>query len=377
MDADAVCLGGGSVSNRRAVPSVASALVAIAARRRNRLVGVFAGLAALLVAVVFVSIGHGAHAIPLAKVLSLLVDPTHASADRDAFVVFAIRLPRVAAALAIGASLAVSGVLMQGLFRNPLADPGILGVSSGAALAAGTVIVLGDGWIGPLFGRAALPFEVLPGAAFLGALLTTLVLSIAGRRSGRTDTGAVLLSGLAVGALANAALGLLVYVADDRQLRDLTFWTLGSFGGVGWAKLVIAAPFLLVPIVACPFLGRAFDALAFGDAEAHHMGIPVERVKRIAIAVTALGVGAAVATVGIVGFVGMIVPHGLRLVIGPSHRALLPASALAGALLTLAADLAARTLVAPAELPIGILTALVGAPVFFHLVLRRSRGGAS
>ncbi len=351
--------------------SLARDLATMAHRRRRRLTWVFALLGAGLVGAALLSIAVGAHGISLSRLLAVLLEFGASPSDRDSLVVFSIRLPRTLAAALIGASLAVSGVLMQGLFRNPLADPGILGVSSGAALAAAAVIVLGDRWF-----PGGVPFGALPIAAFCGAVVATLALTMVGRRAGRTDTGAILLAGLAFAALANAALGLLVYVADDRQLRDLTFWTLGSFGGVGWSKVMIATPLLLAPVIVASRLGRAFDALAFGEAEAHHMGIRVERTKWIAIVATASGVGAAVAAVGIVGFVGMVVPHVVRLALGPSHRALLPASALAGACLTLGADIAARTVVAPAELPIGILTALVGAPVFLHLVLRR-RGGSS
>ena len=339
------------------------------AERRRRLRLVFATLGALVLAAGVLSIAVGAHAIPVGRVVEILLSPGAAPLERDAVIVQAIRLPRTAATLLVGATLAVAGVLMQGLFRNPLADPGLLGVSSGAALAAAVVIVLGD----RLF-ATALPAEVLPLAAFVGAGAATLLLAGAGRRGGRTDIAVILLAGLAFAALANAALGLLIFVADDRQLRDITFWTLGSFGGIGWRRILAATPFLAAPILLAPWFARGFDALAFGEAEARHMGVPVEQLKRGAIAAIAVGVGAAVALCGVVGFVGVVVPHAMRLVIGPSHRALLIASALAGAGLTTAADLAARTLVAPAELPIGILTAIVGAPVFLHLVLRRRSG---
>lgn len=321
---------------------------------------------ALLVAAV-VSIGLGSHAIAPTRTIDVLFGGL-GDVDRDAIVIRHIRLPRLLAAGLVGAALAVCGVLMQGLFRNPLADPGILGVSSGAALAAAVVIVLGD----RIFG--ATPFHALSLAAFLGAIVATSILAMVGRTGGRTDTGTVLLAGLAFAALANALLGLLIFVADDRQLRDLSFWTLGSFGGVSWEKFLFAAPFLAVPLAAVAMLGRALDALAFGEAEARHMGVRVERAKAVAIGVTALGVGASVALVGIVGFVGVVVPHVLRLAVGPAHRPLLWLSAIAGALLTVLADLVARTVVAPAELPIGVLTAIVGAPIFLHLVLKR-RGG--
>lgn len=337
--------------------------------RRSRILAVAIVLVVVAVVGATVSIGVGSHAMSPARTLDVLFGGL-GGGDRDAIVIRHIRLPRLVATGLVGATLAVCGVLMQGLFRNPLADPGILGVSSGAALAAAIVIVLGD----RLFGTT--PFHALPLAAFFGAIVATTVLAMVGRSRGRTDTGAVLLAGLAFAALANALLGLLVFVADDRQLRDLSFWTLGSFGGVTWEKLLVAAPLLVAPLLAIPMLGRALDALAFGEAEARHMGIRVEWAKTVAIAVTALGVGASVALVGIVGFVGVVVPHVLRLVVGPAHRALLGLSAVAGALLTIVADLVARTVVAPAELPIGILTAAVGAPIFLHLVMK-NRGGAA
>ncbi len=361
----------GSAAERRALVAALGASLGRVGRMRRRRVGlVFGGLALGLVAAVLISAAAGAHPIPLDRIVALVADPSAPGLGREALVLGQIRLPRIVACVLVGACLAVCGALMQGLFRNPLADPGLLGVSSGAALAAGATIVVGD----RIFGQIAA--EVLPVAAFVGALSATLLLTLAGRRVGRTETAVVLLAGLAFAALANAALGLLVFVADDRELRDLSFWTLGSFGGVGWPKLTAALPFLVAPLVAAPFLAKAFDALAFGEAEAHHMGHPVERVKATAIVVTALGVGASVALVGIVGFVGIVVPHAVRLALGPSHRSLLPTSALSGALLVVLADLVARTAVAPAELPIGVLTAAVGAPLFLHLVLAR-RGGAA
>jgi iron complex transport system permease protein len=361
----------GAAAERRALVAALGLSLGRAGRRRRRWTGlVFLGLGLGVLVAVLVSVAAGAHPIPIERIFALAADPSAPGLGREALVIGQIRLPRILACVLVGASLAVSGALMQGLFRNPLADPGLLGVSSGAALAAGATIVLGD----RIFGRVAA--EALPAAAFLGAISATLLLTLAGRRVGRTETAVVLLAGLAFAALANAALGFLVFVADDRELRDLSFWTLGSFGGVGWPKLAAALPLLLAPLIAAPFLAGAFDALAFGEAEAHHLGHPVERVKAAAIVATALGVGAAVALVGIVGFVGIVVPHAVRLAHGASHRTLLPASALSGALLVLVADLVARTAVAPAELPIGVLTALVGAPLFLHLVLAR-RGGTA
>ena len=332
-----------------------------------------AGLALLLLASALVSLGAGAVGIPLGRVLATLVGA--ASADPgDALVLFQIRLPRLLLGGLVGAALAVSGALMQGLFRNPLADPGLVGVSAGAALAAAVTIVLGDTLLAPLVGR--LPFSALPIGAFGGGLLTTLALYRIATREGRTSVATMLLAGIAFGALAGAAMGLLAYASDDRQLRDLTFWSLGSLGGASWTKVAAVAPLVLPVVVATPLLGRGLNALALGEAEAFHLGVPVQRVKALAILLVALAVGAAVAAAGTIGFVGIVVPHVLRLAVGPDHRLLLPASALLGAALLIAADSVARTLLAPAELPIGILTAVIGAPFFLWLLLRRERSAA-
>ena len=353
-----------------ATPPPEPTLAAFLAGRRRFVRLALLAAVALLVVVCLLAVGLGAHAIAPARVLEVLTAWAHgaALADRDHLVVVGVRLPRVALAALIGATLAVGGVVMQAIFRNPLADPGIVGVSSGAALAAALAIVVGD----RVFATVGLtaPAELLPTAAFLGALGGMAVLGVVGRHAGRTRIGAVLLGGLAFAALANAGIGLLVAVADDRQLRDLTFWSLGSFGGATWPRLAVAAPFLVVALAALAPLGRSLDALVIGEAEAFHLGRRVEWVKRVAFLAVALGVGASVAAVGAVGFVGMVVPHVVRLALGSAHRPLLLGSAVGGAVLVVLADLAARTLTAPAELPIGILTALIGAPVFLHLVLR-------
>ena len=281
---------------------------------------------------------------------------------------------RIAASLGrstpfIGASLAVSGAVMQGLFRNPLADPGIVGVSAGAGLGAIGVIVLGGSFLAPV--TAAFGIYALPFAAFLGGLTTTLILYRVATRRGQTSVATMLLAGIALGALAGAASGLLVYVADDRQLRDLTFWNLGSLAGATWTKIAAAGPIIALTLVASPFLARGLNGLSLGETTAYHLGIPVQRLKNVAIVMVAAAVGASVAVSGGIGFVGIVVPHLLRLAIGPDHRYLLPASALLGACLLLVADAVSRTIVAPAELPIGIVTAAVGAPFFLWILLRR------
>jgi iron complex transport system permease protein len=258
---------------------------------------------------------------------------------------------------------------MQGLFRNPLADPALVGVSSGAALAAAITIVIGD----KALPAALLAYQsaALPLAAFLGALATTTVLYRFATREGRTSIATFLLGGLAVAALANAGIGLLVFLADDRQLRDVTFWMLGSLGGATWPKVAAVAPFLPLTLIVVPFLARGLDLLVLGEAEAFHGGVPVEWLKRATIVLVAAATGAAVSVSGVIGFVGIVVPHLLRLAIGPAHRLLMPAALMLGAALMVVADTFARVLAAPAELPIGIITAIIGAPFFLVLLMRQ------
>ncbi|MFC4170783.1 FecCD family ABC transporter permease [Microvirga sp. GCM10011540] len=333
------------------------------------------GLAVLLLVTGLLAMSSGATGIPVARVLAVLSDALGESDSiqgGDALIILQVRLPRLCLGVLVGAALASSGALMQGLFRNPLADPGLVGVSAGAALAAAATIVLGDALLAPLIGP--LPFGALPIGAFAGGLLTTFGLYLVSTRGGRTSIATMLLAGVAFGALAGAVMGLFSYLSDDRQLRDLSFWSLGSLGGASWTKVMTVAPLVLPMLLTSPFLARGLNALALGEAEAFHLGIPVQRVKALAILLVAVAVGASVASAGMIGFVGIVVPHVLRLMAGPDHRFLLPASALLGGALLLAADTVARTVVAPAELPIGILTAAIGAPFFLWLLLRRPGG---
>ncbi len=287
----------------------------------------------------------------------------------DRVIIHDIRLPRSILAVLIGAALAVSGAVMQGLFRNPLADPGLVGVSAGAALGAVSVIVLGGTALAGV--TAWLGIHALPLAAFLGALAATTMLYRISTRRGQTSVATMLLAGIALAALAGASMGVLIFMADDRQLRDLTFWQLGSLAGATWGKIAATGPIIVAALLASPFLARALNALALGEAAANHLGIPVQRFKNIAIVTVAAATGASVAVSGGIGFVGIVVPHLLRLLIGPDHRYLLPASALLGASMLLAADTVSRVVAAPAELPIGIVTAAVGAPFFLWILLRR------
>ncbi|MDT8854737.1 iron ABC transporter permease [Paracoccaceae bacterium Fryx2] len=288
----------------------------------------------------------------------------------ESVVLYDIRLPRLAMGLLVGAALGLSGALLQGLFRNPLADPGIVGVGAGAGLGAVLAIVLGG-----LLPPAILAFaggHLVPLAACLGGWLFTVTLYRVASSGGRTQVATLLLAGIALGALAGAVTGVLIYLADDSQLRDLTFWSMGSLAGATWAKLLTVLPLIGAVLIFAPRLGRGLNALALGEAQAAHMGIDVQRLKRLTVLATASATGAAVAVSGGIGFVGIVVPHLLRLANGPDHRRLLPQSALLGAVLLVLADLVSRQIVAPAELPIGIITALLGAPVFLWILLRQA-----
>jgi iron complex transport system permease protein len=356
-----------------AAASISGGTIGVWRRSTSAGIAVVAVLFVTLVAAAAISTAIGAAGIPLPRLpaaLGIVTGDADATIlSRDRLVLWSIRLPRIAMAAAIGGLLAAAGAIMQGLFRNPLADPGLVGVSSGGALAAVTVIVVGDQLLAGSGQR--LPFEILPVAAFLGSLAATVILYRVATRDGRTSIAVLLLGGIAIAALAGAAIGLLVFMADDRQLRDVTFWMLGSLGGATWEKMATLAPFVVAMLLAIPFIAHGLDLLILGEAEAFHMGVAVERLKRLAIVLVSAMAGAAVACAGVIGFVGIVVPHLLRLVIGPGHRLLLPASVCLGATLLLVADTLARTLAAPAEIPIGILTALVGAPFFLAILLRQ------
>jgi iron complex transport system permease protein len=351
--------------------AVAATPGAAASARRYRAALVLLVLAAALLVVAVGAATVGAAGIPPGRLAAAfgLAPPDPSVLARDQLVLFSIRLPRIALAAIVGALLAASGAIMQGLFRNPLADPALVGVSSGAGFASALMIVIGDKYLAAEFGP--LPFEALPVAAFIGALVTTSILYRIATRHGRTSIAIFLLGGLAIAAVGNAGIGLLVYLADDRELRDVTFWLLGSLSGATAPKALTMTFVLIGMLAVTRFIAHGLDLLVLGEAEAFHMGVEVERLKRISVVLIAACVGAAVSVSGVVGFVGIIVPHLLRLVIGPGHRLLLPASILLGAILMTCADTVARIVAAPAELPIGIVTAMIGAPFFLYLLLRQ------
>jgi iron complex transport system permease protein len=261
----------------------------------------------------------------------------------------------------VGAALGKSGAALQGVFRNPLAEPALVGVAGGGSLGAVAAIVLGFS----VLGRWS-----LPAAAFTGAFAATLMVYAIARSDGRTSVETLILMGIAVNAITGAATGYLTIQADDAELRSIIFWSLGSLGGSTWEVVRISAPFILPAALLALRWGRALNLLALGESEARHLGINTERLRLTLIGLCALMTGAAVAMAGIIGFVGLVVPHLVRLLAGPDHRTLLPASALGGALLLVLADLAARTLVVPAELPLGVVTTLVGGPFFLWLLYR-------
>lgn len=362
--------------------AVAAAGVAAPRSRVSlRVPAVFLSLAVALVVLAVVSAGSGQLSIPPDQVLGafarawndavralgvgfLSVAPgaamEHVNGEATLWL---IRLPRILMAVLVGATLATAGVVMQGVFRNPLAEPGVIGISSGAAVGASASIVFGLSFLGPL---------TLPALAFAGGLAATVIVYVSARSDGRTEVVTLVLTGIAVNAVGGAAIALFTYLGSTQQREQIVFWQLGSLNGTRWDDLAVVAPVAVVGIAACLLFAGTLDLLALGERQAEHLGVRVERLRVVAIVVIALLTCAAVAFCGIIGFVGLVVPHLMRMVLGPGHRLLLPASALGGAVLLLAADLVARTAVSGSELPIGMLTALIGGPFFFWL-LRRTR----
>ena len=333
-------------------------------RARQSLLLVFFLLAAAAFAA---SVCIGPARLDLSTVLAGLTGRSATLDPVDHAILFSIRLPRAVAGLLAGAVLGICGAAMQGLFRNPLADPGLIGVTGGAAL--GSVLYLKFaatllGGVSVFLGQFS-----LPAFALAGGLLATSLMHRAAVVEGRTIVALMLLAGIALNTLCGAATGLVLFFSDDDQLRQFTFWTLGSLGHASWPKLAAALPFIIPAVVLVPLHARALNALLLGEAEAAHLGVDLQRVKRLLIFATAAGVGATVSVAGGIGFVGLVVPHLVRQLFGPDHRWLIPGSALLGGGLLLCADFLARTLAAPAELPVGVITAALGAPVFFSLLL--------
>jgi iron complex transport system permease protein len=317
------------------------------------------GLTAILVLAAGISIGTGAAAVPIATVLEALFGGADATTRA---IVLDLRLPRIILATLVGGGLAVSGAAFQALLRNPLAEPYILGVSGGAAVGAVAATVLGF--------AAVLPWAV-PLAAFTGAMLAIVLVFWIAIRVGRgLDTRVLLLAGVVIGAFFNAVIFLLLTFADVESFRSAVFWMMGSLSSASWATTVLAGAYVVPLTIAIVALARTFNLLALGDETAHYLGVRVERARIAAYIMASLIVAAAVATCGVIGFVGLIVPHALRMQWGSDHRLLLPGSFLAGGAFLLIMDTAARTLAAPAELPVGVITAIVGVPLFVVILVR-------
>lgn len=336
-------------------------------RRLSREVSTCLVLGAGLVAAVVVGAGSGQLPIAVHDVLASLAHrvgvggsaiTTPAAAEA---VLWDVRMPRLVMAALVGAALGVGGAVMQGMFRNPLAEPAIIGVSAGAAVGACLSIVTGMAVVGVL---------TTPLFAFAGGVLATCAVYALSLSGGRTDSVTIVLMGVAVNAIAAALLGVMIVVADPQARQDIVFWQLGSLNGIRWRAVLSLLPFVVVGLSASVGLARRLDLLSLGERSATHLGVDVQRTRAAVIVLTSLLVGPAVAFVGIIGFVGLVVPHAIRLVIGPGHRSLVVASMLGGALVLIVADTVARTAIEYAELPIGMLTALVGGPLFL-IILRR------
>ena len=334
--------------------------------RRAAVLGALLSLALVLLLLASAAAGQFPIAVPdIIESLQRRIAGTPAT-DPSAVLVdgtlWSVRFPRLVLGLLVGAALGMAGAVMQGVFGNPLAEPGVIGVGSGAAVGACLVIVLGF--------DALTPFA-LPAAAFAGGLVTTAAVYLLSRSGNRSMVLTLVLTGIAVNAVAGAVISFLVFVADTSSREQIVFWQMGSLGGATWTAVGAVAVVLAAGTAGVLGMSRRLDLLALGEQAARHSGVNVERLRIAAIVCVALLTSAAVAYAGVIGFVGLIVPHALRLVTGPSHRYLIPLSAVAGALLLSGADLVARTAIAYADLPIGIFTALVGGPVFF-LLLRRT-----
>jgi iron complex transport system permease protein len=334
----------------------------------------FAALFLLLIVSVFFSISTGSVSISFSEIFAIVMNLSGIKkvttfTEQQEVVLLFIRLPRVCLSLLIGSGLAMAGALMQGLFRNPLADPGLIGISSGASLFAVITIVMEIKLFQHLSGLAGV--YTLSFMAFAGACLTTLLVYQIAKISGQAVISTLLLAGIALNALAGSLTSLISYWANAEQIRSLTFWGLGSLGGATWTTVAGVAPFVIVAACFTPYLAKSLNVLALGESQAIHLGINPVDLRRKVIILATLVVGASVAAAGIIGFVGLLVPHLIRQFTGADNRKVLPASMLGGAVVLTFADTTARILIAPAELPIGILTALLGTPVFLWMLIQK------
>ncbi|MBN7796222.1 FecCD family ABC transporter permease [Parahaliea mediterranea] len=328
------------------------------------------GLSLLLPVILVVAIGSGAVTLSPGEALGGVLAWWRGEFSQAGVIVAQIRLPRVLLAALIGAILASSGAAMQGLFRNPLADPSLIGVTAGASLGASIAIVAAGAGLQGLSG-----ITVISLGAFAGGLLAVLLVYRLASSTAGTSVATMLLAGIAISALAGAVGNLLEFHADSEVLRRISLWRMGGLDGADPTRLAFAAAVCLVVAGSLPLFATPLNALLLGESEARYLGIDVERTKIALVVLVAVGVGASVALAGTIAFVGLVVPHIMRLLIGPDHRSLIPASALAGAILLVVADTLARVVMAPTELPVGIVTAIIGVPFFISLLRQRAQYG--
>ncbi|WP_235009772.1 FecCD family ABC transporter permease [Algoriphagus boritolerans] len=331
------------------------------------------GFGVVLIVVLLTSLSLGAYSIPFPQTLAILFDYIGLKLGtfevQQANVLLQIRLPRIIMAVVVGGGLGIAGAALQGMFRNPLVEPGLIGVSSGAALFAVIFIVLVPvasslAWIRPLG---------LPLFAFVGGLINVLAVYSLSKSQGRNDAATLILAGVAINALTGALIGLVLFFADDSALRNFTFWSLGDLAGANWSKIPVSMILISVPSILLLLNSRQLNALALGEQEAFHMGVNVQRVKIQLLLFSALIVGTGVSMAGMIGFIGLVVPHLIRILFGSDHRLVLPGSFLLGAILLNFADLISRIVVIPAEMPIGVITALIGAPFFIWLIFNLNK----
>ncbi|MCE7055158.1 iron ABC transporter permease [Algoriphagus sp. AGSA1] len=331
------------------------------------------GFGLVLVLVLIASLSLGAYGIPFPKTLAILLDQLGISLGtyetQQANVILQIRAPRVLMAMLVGGGLGIAGAALQGMFRNPLVEPGLIGVSTGSALFAVIFMV----WVPTVSSLTWIKMLGLPLFAFIGGLICVTSVYQLSKSQGRTDAATLILAGVAINALAAALIGLVLFFADDSALRSFTFWSLGDLGGAVWSKIPVSLILIGIPSILLMLNARQLNALALGEQEAFHMGVNVQLVKIRLLTCSALIVGVGVSMVGMIGFVGLVVPHLIRILFGADHRLVLPGSFLLGAILMNFADLISRIIVIPAEMPIGVITALIGAPFFIWLIFNLNK----
>ncbi|MES2454652.1 MAG: iron ABC transporter permease [Bacteroidota bacterium] len=339
----------------------------------NKKLLLYTGLIIGLLLAASFSMSLGAVRIPVTDVMLILIKKLGFFSNKTVSlqhegVMNIVRIPRVILGLLVGAALGISGTAIQGIFRNPLAEPGLIGISAGASLMAVLIIVLEISLLSSL--SNLLGYYLLAFGAFSGAGIAAIIVYQISKTDGKSNVATMLLAGIAINALAGALTGLITFAADDQQLRNITFWMLGSLGGATWETVMAVLPFILIPVLLLPGMSKPLNAFALGEVQAAQLGLNVGTVKRNVVILATMAVGAAVAVSGIIGFVGLLVPHTIRLLIGVDNKHVLPASALCGALMLTLADMLCRTLIAPVELPIGVITALLGTPLFLYILIK-------